>query len=387
MTEKPLKREALQSLYPPMTHAFAEQMKRLICSQPTSVPKPQMRIRIAIVITALLVLLGAVAAAALDWNVLTFLFGSQRDDLTTIVQPVHAEATDGQVKLTVSSALTDGEILALDWSIENADRQTPVFAAVDDFTVNGVRVFTDGNDSFDQQWLPGRYSRDGSMRNGERLFLPHDVKAADTLQVELIVGVYRSQAPIWQMETYDAQTARQKLDEGWFVIPEGEGFVMYDAAEEYGVVRALGMPTAAGAFTRTELPITFELDLRAGRESQYTLHTQESYSDSGFTLRYTKACVSVLGLYLTAEIVPDGAWEPVFETFETVRLTDGEGMEFGAPFPAFGEMSLETDAQGNTYILLQRQYDGLTLERLPDVIALTRFPQNGDALVFPVRVR
>lgn len=117
------------------------------------------RRRRLLTLTAVLVLLAGAALAAAEYGVLDFLLGiheqpQRREVLEPLVTPVNAEAEAGAVSLEISGVWTDGEMLAMDWRIQNREPQTPVYVQIDQWTLNGIRVGSDGSDSFDCQWLP-----------------------------------------------------------------------------------------------------------------------------------------------------------------------------------------------------------------------------------------
>lgn len=387
--KEPVSREALRAMYAPMDEAFQERMTVLIRSLPEKQEerRPRRRLTVGLVFALILALavIGSLAAVG-DWNVLDFLFRSRENAASTLVQEVNAEATDGQTTLTISSAVTDGDTLALDWTVHNSELDKPVFLVVDDFTVNGVRVWTDGTDEFDNEWLPGCFSKDGWMRGGETVALPEEAKESDILHVEMVVGAYHPAREVYEMEEYDPALGKQKLEEGYLVIPEGEGFLAADEEEETGVLwvaRAPGEYILANGFTRTEITVAFDLDAQAGRQSARTLETEPEYRMGGFMARYAAAHLSPLGLRLTLEIGRgDGEWTDGFD----FRLTDGEGKELETPWPEGIYSERPEDARFDDRVELI--YYGLTEDMLPDVISLTFFPEDGSApVVFPIRVR
>lgn len=349
--------------------------------------KKKLTVGLVLALILALAVIGALGAAV-NWNVLDFLFGSRTNAADQLMQTVNAEATDGQTTLTISSVMTDGDTLALDWTIHNGEPDRPVFLIVDSFTVNGVRVWTDGTDDFDNQWLPGCFSEDGWMRDGEKIALPDEVKEDGVLHVEMIVGAYHPTREIYQMEEYDPELAKRKLDEGYLVIPEGEGFIIADDEEENGVAWVVGTGRdgmLADGFTRTEITAAFDLDLAEGAASLRTLETEERYRAYDWTARYAKAQVSPLGVYLTLDLRQDDG--EITDFHGDFRLTDGEGKELETPWPEGTVLTEETE-DGAYYSRAEMIYYGLTEDQLPEIISLSYFPDDGsDAVVFPVRVR
>lgn len=380
----------LREMYAPPDEAFQERMTLLIHSLPREKEERLVKKRLTVGLVFMLILalavIGALGAMT-DWNVLDFLFGSRTNASDELMQTVNVEATDGQTTLTISSAMTDGDTLALDWTIHNGEPDSPVFLIVDSFTVNGVRVWTDGTDGFDNEWLPGAFSQDGWMRDGEKVALPDEVKGDGALHVEMTVGAYHPTRELYRMEEYDPALAKQKLDEGYLVIPEGEGFVMADDEDEtemgvMWVARTGRDVMLDNGFTRTEITAAFDLDMAKGAASLRTLETEAEYRLNDWTARYAKANVSPLGLYLTLDFWrDDGA---VLYLLGDFWLTDGEGKKLETPWPE-GVVTIETE-DGAHYSRAEMIYYGLTEDQLPDVISLSYFSDDG-AAVFPVRVR
>jgi len=340
----------------------------------------------AIALAASLIMTGALAEQA-DWTVADFLFGGDTKAASELIQAVNASGTDGQVTLSVNSAVTDGDTLALDWSIENSKPEEPVLALVESFTLNGVPVAVDQTDEFDCQWLPGCFSEDGTMQDGENLMLPASLQSAQTLRVEMTVGVYRSTLPIYNMETYDEQEARQKIAQGYLVVPEGEGYVDIDPDEGANIVVGSSRKALEKNFTRTEVDIAFDVDTAPGRALARQLETQPTYTAEGFTFSYSKAQVSPLGLHLEVQAKADNASDTPWPCFDQYILTDGEGTPLDVAWPD-GEGTSQPAKGGGIEYDINAYYYGLLEEDLPDTISLSYFEDGITAtLIFPVKVR
>ncbi len=145
-------------------------------------PVRRHRHAVALLIAAILTLMTTIAIAE-GWNVLQFLGIQPDSDAQRLVQSVSASASTGSVTFRIDSAITDGEYLAFDWTVENAKSDLPVFLQVDSYTVNGQKLHPGSNDSFHCRWLPN-WSSDGMMQGGELTELP-DTITGDALQVEL----------------------------------------------------------------------------------------------------------------------------------------------------------------------------------------------------------
>ena len=378
---KKLTRASFQGLYPAPTEAFSQRMADMLQrlpAQPKEIPAGRKLTAGLILAFALMLSAFSALAAALDWNVLEFLFRNQDHAAKTLVQHVNIHSSDGQVTLAVNSALTDGETLAMDWTIVNDDPDVPVYVMVDEFTINGERVPTDGNDEFDSCWLPGPFGKDGKMQNGELIKLPETVRAEETLNVVLRANVYYARLPVLFMDEYDETLALEKVREGYLVVPEGEGYVKQDGD---GIYWAAGPNPASmlEQFTHTELEIAFTLSPEVGRASVRQLQTQAQYENEHFIARYVRAEVSPLGLILHLALeAPDADYR-----FE---LTDAQGNKLNVHWP-YSELETATAANGHTIRLVKNTWYGLTEDMLPDIISLTCFPENGEPIMLPVRVR
>lgn len=377
-----LTREAFEALYPAPSEDFSRRTAKLLRDLPALRKENKMEKKMTTgLILAFVLMLTTFSALAvtLDWNVMDFLFGSREHPARELVQDVDLRADDGQVVLTINSALSDGERFAMDWTIVNENPDSPVYVMVNDFTANGVRLGTDGNDEFDDCWLPGSFS--DAMQGGEIIELPEALRDADTLDVRLTVGVYYPKLPLWFMEEYDQAAAKEKILEGYLVVPEGQGYAELDEEEPSGVSWTAG-PNPAGMlelFDRRELSVAFTLDLAAGRASVKQLGTEERYETALFDACYTKAIVSPVGLTLNMDVFStDVEWR--------FKLTDESGELLDTPWPT-GEMYGGTAEDGTVFSCVRLSYYGLTEDALPDVISLTYFPETGDPVLLPIRVR
>lgn len=388
-----LTKETLRALYPAPSQDFAARTSAMLRSLPRQSTQTRGRKKLALglALAAALTLsaIGALAAA-LDWNVMDFLFSGrmpgdapENPETAALVQAVNAAAGDGRVTLRVTGALTDGEVIAFDWRIENEQPGEPVFVAVESFTGNGERLATDGADGFDCQWLPGAYSEGGAMQGGELIGLPPSVQGADALDVAMTVAVYRPLVPVWDLGpdcdpgSLDPAPILEHLAAGGVVTGMGDGFAVPDGAQGVCFV-VRGVPDELrDRFERTAFTLTFSLDLQAGRARVRDLQPMGDMSSA----RYTKASVSPLGLKLEMDLFD---FDPHL-AFDLV-LTDEDGAPLDAPWPE-GEITTETAQDGSLYHHARFAWYGLTEDALPDVISLTRFDREGNPSVHPVRVR
>ena len=280
----------------------AERMSEKQPAHATTVRFPTRRL-VLVAALLLMLLLACAAAAICDWNVLAFL-GIQSDgSASDILTPVGGQSSHDKWSIAIHSAVTDGEYLAFDWTLEKQDLETPEYIQVESLTANGQPLSTDGTDDFHCQWVPGIYFS-GNDRGGNLCCLPEGL-TEDQLLVEMVIGVYRPTRPVYQMDMFDAALACQKLDEGYYVIAEGEGFVL-DLPEE-GLSHCFGMvnETTMEGLERSEICLRFPVDAKAGRATRRMLPLPEPVRYPGFTMAYTDATASVLQTRLCIALTPD----------------------------------------------------------------------------------
>ena len=341
--------------------------------------------RLVLVAALLLVLLLACAAAvAYDWNVLAFLGVKQDAPAAGIVTSVGGKVCSGDLTIQINSAVTDGEYLAFDWSLEKQDLENPVYLQVESLTANGLPLSTDGTDDFHCQWVPGIFFG-GNDQGGNLCRLPDEL-AQEQLQVEMVIGVYRPNQPVYQMDVFDETPARQKLAEGYYVIAEGEGFVA-DLPED-GLCHCFGMvkeSTGAG-LERTDAVIRFTVDAAAGRATRRTLPLPERVQYPGFTMAYTEAVATALQIRLHIAVTPDeNSQEAACALLENgyfdVTDADGEWMETNI-LEGFG--GVEQTMNGHWCAV----YECSIAQdiALPKDISLSYLADDGRVFVAPLRI-
>ncbi len=350
----------------------------------------RLRRRRLLALTAGLALLAGAALAAAEYGVLDFLLGNhelseQREALLPLVTPVEAEASAGPVTLKINGVLTDGDLLAMDWHIQNRSLQTPVYVQIDEWTLNGVGIWSDGSDSFDCQWLPGLYAPDGTMQDGEVVVLPEDVKEDGSLQMELTIGVYTPTQPAYLMDSFDAEEARRKTEEGFFVIAGGEGFISHEGDMWYqcfGRIDAELNPTLAARFKRHELRVSLLLDMTAAPKCRKPLEIQECYACDRFTARFESAVLAPLGLYVRLVAEPlEGTREAAEALFNgSFDLTDGGGRRLDMPVYT-GEQGIKQLPGGGWGTYFSAIWIIPDENLLPQTLAVRYFDADGKLLL------
>lgn len=364
--------------------AAAMEARQVLENAPARMDHPPAR-RLVLVAALLLVLLLACAAAvAYDWNVLAFLGMKQDAPTAGIVTSVDGKVRSGDLTIQINSAVTDGEYLAFDWSLEKQDLENPVYLQVESLTANGLPLSTDGTDDFHCQWVPGIFFG-GNDQGGNLCRLP-DGLAQERLQVEMVVGVYSPNQPVYQMDVFDETPARQKLAEGYYVIAEGEGFVA-DLPED-GLCHCFGMvkeSTGAG-LERTDAVIRFTVDAAAGRATRRTLPLPERVQYPGFTMAYTEAVATALQIRLRIAVTPnENSQEAACALLENgyfdVTDADGEWMETNI-LEGFGGVEQTMNGRWCAVYECSIAQD----MALPKDISLSYVADDGRVFVAPLRI-
>lgn len=346
---------------------------------------------VAILVAAILTLMTTVAIAE-GWNVLQFLGIQPDSDAQMLVQPVSASASVDNCSIRIDSAITDGEYMAFDWTVTNTKPETPIYLRIEQFTGNGLKIFDDGTDGFDNQWLPG-WCNDGTMMDGEWARVPDGV-TGNTLHVEMVVGVYTPEKPVYQMEGFDAAAIQQKWDEGYYVIVDGDGMIFYDEEEQRLVQGFPGrvLDYEAQGLLRSEMKVSFDLDLKASRASVRHPDLPAPLTKDGTTLAVQSIAVSPLQTHIVATFTPDNAsYEDI------VAWSDGSNFAFcderGNDLDHYGmclmpmyEVTVEEAPDGTWF----RQLDCNLIEvdeSLPDTIYLVYETKDGFRMELPVTIR
>lgn len=282
---------------------------------------------VAILVAAILTLMSTIAIAE-GWNVLSFLDLQPDNDAQTLVQPVSVSASVDNCTLRIDSAITDGEYLAFDWTVTNTKPETPIYLVVEKFTANGETLWTDGTDDFDYQWLPG-FIPQPFWQNGNLCLLPDSI-TGDTLHVEMVVGVYTPSLPIYYMDEFDPDLAQTKMDEGYFVLPSGEGMVVFDTEEQRLVHAVLVKPKNEPdlGLTRSEMVLRFDLNLKDGRATCRELDLPAPVTKDSVTLALTRLSASPLQTRFIATFTPENAdYDTIVNWAEScsIVLCDKEG--------------------------------------------------------------
>lgn len=398
----------LEALYP-IPDGFEARITARLDRMTTASQKPVKRRPAAIVLVfAALLILSTCVLALNQYGVLDFLFPGieegRRGTVQALTHPVQIEKTVDNMKLTIDSLFYDGESFALDWTLKNETPENPKFIELSRFTVNGKKLWSDGCDGFDGQWLPGLFSRDGTMQDGEYQILSHESlgKSADRLDVHFDIDICTPNKPPFylpencadgdteeeQQKNWAAQhdLIQEKLDAGYIVM-HTDDFVIPDPHNPGKFICVIGkianiLPESA--YTRHTMKSSFSVDVSAFRKEYKALSPKPEYVYDAFALKYTKAVLTPAGLYLSAEItpkpgtpgnmIPEGLWQ----------ASDGEGKKIDiCSFESGSGRHTEDGPWYAEYALSLAGYK----DPLPDVVSLTFYPTDGGApIVSPIKM-
>ena len=341
--------------------------------------------RLILLLAVLLLLMTTIAVALEGWDVLAFLRIRTDGGASGLVAPVMVETSAADCSIRVESAVTDGTWLAFDWTVENHVPSRQVYMQVDSFTGNGMPLFIDGTDDFHCQWFPG-WCNEGRMQNGELVLLPEGI-TGDTLYVEMVVGLYVPVNPVYEMAAFDAKLARQKLQEGYYVIAGGDGFVK--ELPEEGLVQCFGTvrDAAAEGFARSEMKVAFDLSL-ADVPAPCALVLPEPAVYEGLTLQFQQAEATPLQTTLTLLLIPDEnsrdavrhIWN---EGYVTLTQTDGSWLDVNLLSGENGGAEQLDDGRWCESYTVSFAPD----QTLPETISMTFNREDGTVLTCPIKIR
>ncbi len=342
--------------------------------------------KLILLLTALLILLTTIAVALEDWDVLAFLRIGSDSGAGDLVEPVTVETSAADCSIRIESAVTDGTWLAFDWTVENHIPSRHVYMQVDSFTGNGMPLFVDGTDDFHCQWFPG-WCNEGTMKDGELVLLPEGI-TGDTLHVEMVVGLYMPVDPVYEMAEFDAELAREKLKEGYYIIAGGDGFVK--ELPEEGLVQCFGTvrDAAAEGFKRSEMKIAFDLPL-TDLPAPTALTLPEPVVYEGLTLQYRQAEATPLQTTLTLLLIPDentyDAARYIFnEGYAALTQADGSWLEVNVLSGESGEAEKLEDGRWCKPYTISFAVD----QELPEMISLSFIKRDdGTVLNCPIKIK
>ena len=364
---------------------MARKVRNLAQGKEEEPVKKRFSLGIVILIAILAISISVGIATVSGWDVVRFLYGDRTVQKIPEVEtfPVHREVSSGGALLRVESAVYDGQRLAFDLYFENLEPDQPVEAKLDELTANGIPVSAEKIvETIDNVWVPNFYiyGPDPFLQGGESVILPEELQGEEVLHICLKVRVYRPISPVFWMQEPDPEEAARKTEEGYFVIADPYDTLEYDP--EDGEWYAVGVSEYPEKFRIETLEITF--DVSKGSEVSRTFRPQPVYESTHGTVSYDVAAVTDGGLHLTIRMVPE---DDAFSRIRDFVLTNGDGTPLeGDRFTPDVHMQVNTGGQDSALVYRYR-WSRARLKDLPDTISLTCILEDGEQLVFPIRVR
>lgn len=250
-----------------------------------------------------------------------------------------------------------------------------------DFTCNGVRIWTDGTDEFDEQWLPGMFQQ-SMMQGGDTIRVPESAYGAEG-HIQMTVEVWKPIDPVWNMQELNEEEYRQKTAEGFYVITGGEGFTG-DLEEDGETVftQYFGhAPLEKERFTCETITFDFTLDSR-GMQEQILTPIQSRYETEQFTLEVLSVKKTALEISVDFRAYPDAG------IMDAWALTDlrGNALPQGEKLPdrflSFmqeGRGIVQDGVKGMEWHASWPNYN----EALADGLAIS-YRADGQEMLFPV---
>ncbi len=318
---KRVTKEDLRSLYAPMSDEARQRSDALLQSlcrneRKEYTMKKKLFAGVALAMAMLLTTATALAASGV-WDVRSYfrdVFQSpMQERMESCITEVEQMGEAHHTVLTITSAYWDGRNLAFDWQVENKVPEEPVYLWMEEFTCNGVPVWTSKSrthdtDDFNNEWLPGVYH--GSViKGGERILLPENA-CGEKVHIRLVVKVWKPASPIQNMEAlYEAQRQHKSME--WWVVDERfQGFMSSE-----GEPLAMEEPERFIAETMT---LEFTLESR-GSQEELLRPLQSHYETDGFTLEVLSVKKTALEISVDFRAYPDAS------RMDAWALTDLEG--------------------------------------------------------------
>lgn len=356
-----------QDLYAPLTEetkaSMLEHFHASIQEQDCRRVRPP-KVVLALILALLLslVVTGTLAATGV-WDVRQFLAefvfnGALPQQAVPYASDVFAQAKGMHTTVSVRSAYWDGMDFAMDWTVVNEKPEQPVYLKIESFTLNGETVSTDGNDEFDDCWLPNLWCPNGVWEGGERIRVPETIQGQNECEVELHISAWQPTAPVVILHTeedgisFDTALAEEKLKEGFYPIVDWDGFLFRDPEEGLICVYGGNVPEGCvGEFEHEELTISFTLHAE-DIEKTVLIPAQAQWENELFISRITKAERTPLGFAFCVDIMPkDGTQEALKRLSNlSVELTDSEGNALADVFNRTYESGSKQTEDGRWYI-------------------------------------
>lgn len=304
---KKITQENLRAMYAPMPEAYAEGVLASLFQQKEGKPVKR-KISVAFVMAAVLTLLvvGGVAAAV-NWNVLTFLYGEEQPTMEPMLAQVTQTGSAGGVTLEISTAMTDGRSIAFDWTLNVEDDALPVYLQTEDVKVAGTEnLWLDPLGGLNRVWLT---PEETTRRGGELIWLENRWMPGEEIAVELTLGVYK---PLGEVMIFTSPADRAKADElaaqgVWTVVPETEMFSSRQQNQICPLWRYDKLSEAELAdYERSEIKLSFTVTVPEVAWEQLATDKEAYEIAPGVSFRVTEAYRTPLNIWATIDIAVAG---------------------------------------------------------------------------------
>lgn len=225
--------EKMKKAYP-LSPYLEARLQNTLNSLPDQQPAGNpLKKRLALILTACLLLIGMVAIADSQWGILSYLRSMNEPtgdtkNLSSLVTSIHQTQTAYHTDVSISDAVFDGKKLAFSLEYKNNKLTEPVYIIVTDATVDDLplRLETE-NDTPSHIWLPGIYFTNGYTQNG--LFgTPQEASKQKTMTVSITVSLFKPLRPIKQLPLMEGEgdevdrqaDIQQAYDEGYISLSE-----------------------------------------------------------------------------------------------------------------------------------------------------------------------
>ncbi len=326
---KRIEQKDLRALYAPMPEATAVKLEGLLSALPEAEEEPivKKKISFALALAAVLVLLavGAVATA-MNWNVLTFLYGEEQPQMDAMMVQVAQTGTADGVTLEIGTAMTDGRSIAFDWTLTVEDDTLPVYLQMDNVTVAGSEnIWLDTLGGLNRVWL---MQGETTRHNGELICLGDKWQPGEKIAVELTLGVYK---PLGEVVIFTSTADRAKAEElaaqgVWTVVPETEMISHRQQNQVQPLWRydSLTEPELAD-YERSEIKLSFMVTVPEVTWEQLPTDKEAYEIMPGVSFRVAEAYRTPLNIYASIDIAVAGEenqlgaiekWKNLFFGFE-----------------------------------------------------------------------
>lgn len=304
---KKITQENLRAMYAPMPEAYAEGVLASLFQQKEEKPVKR-KISVAFVMAAVLTLLvvGGVAAAV-NWNVLTFLYGEEQPQMEPMLAQVAQTGSAGGVTLEISTAMTDGRSIAFDWMLNVEDDALPVYLQTEDVKVAGTEnLWLDPLDGLNRVWLT---PEETTRRGGELIWLENRWMPGEEIAVELTLGVYK---PLGEVVIFTSTEDRAKAEElaaqgVWTVVPETEMLSSRQQNQMCPLWRYDKLSEEELAnYERSEIKLSFTVTVPEVAWEQLATDKEAYEVAPGVSFRVTEAYRTPLNIWATIDIAVEG---------------------------------------------------------------------------------